>query len=66
MMSEIAAIAVSVVGDAFDPTHGDTEASPRPAPSTRSSTDTAAATNAPPMTAGQATAEAEDSRGLLP
>src|SRR5579862_2503126 len=41
--------------------HGETDDKPRPVPSASRVTDSAAATNAPPMTAAQETAEERDS-----
>jgi hypothetical protein len=57
MMSHIAVVTVKVamVTPEFD--QGDTDASPRPEPSNKRISDTAAAVKAPAMIDGQATAE---------
>ena len=53
---------VKVVTDAPDPDQGDIEAKPKPVPSAKRISDTAAAVNAPPITAGQETPEPDFGR----
>src|ERR1700676_2726070 len=69
MLAEISCISVSqtalampmVFADAPASSHGDSEDRPRPLPSASRLSDNAAATNAPPRTAPQETADAADS-----
>jgi hypothetical protein len=60
-MSQIPVITVTVAADAPVLAHGETEARPRPEPSVNKSAANARAANAPPMIAGHATPEADDS-----
>jgi len=55
---------VNVVTEAPELDHGDTDASPKPEPRAMRTSDNAAAANAPPMIAGQATADIEAPSGL--
>jgi hypothetical protein len=67
-MSQIAVITVKAVADAPISRHGETEVSPKPAPSAINSSEADAATNAPAKIAAQDTADTADSvvREVLP
>jgi hypothetical protein len=60
-MSQIAVIAVKVVGDAPVSRQGDIDASPKPDPSATKSTEADIAMNAPAIIAVHDTADTEDS-----
>src|SRR3954468_11576566 len=64
-MSQMPVAMPNVVADAPASRQGETAARPRPEPSAISTSDTAAATNAPAMIAGHETAELADSTRSL-
>ena len=56
-INQMMAAVLTVATDAATFAHGDTDARPRPVPSASRMSDSAAVTNAPPVTAAQDTAD---------